>query len=129
MALALGDYVRAVADALGVPPEGTTHEVTDTVTAYVALSCRAPEHPDRDLMLVWTERRGWELSVETGPAERPIVLARRGGDVVPGPEAVARFVAESVAGGRSERAALPSPVDRVDRADLVERLERSARTR
>lgn len=101
MALALDEYVRAVAEEVGVPPEGTSCEVTDTATAYLALARRGSKHPDRDLMLIWNERQGWIISVETDPTEPTIVLARLGGDPVPQPAAVASFVTETIQHGQT----------------------------
>ncbi|GGP78404.1 DUF6292 family protein [Saccharothrix coeruleofusca] len=123
---ALGDYVRMVAEAVGVPREGTTCEVTDTVTAYLALNCRSAQHPGRDLMLAWSASQGWVLSVETAPAEPPVVLSRAGRDLVPAPGAVARFVAESTTPRPRERACAVLPAH-VDWSDLAERMERHTR--
>src|ERR1043165_8728767 len=92
----LAGYLRAVADAVGVPAEGTTYEISDTATAYVALTRRCPERPGRDLMLVWSERTGWTVSVETDPEEAPIIIARIDGELLPAPETVARFVTNAL---------------------------------
>ncbi|GGS42397.1 MULTISPECIES: DUF6292 family protein [Actinokineospora] len=129
LAQALADYVRAVADTVGVPADGVNWEVTDTVTAYVALNCRSAGHPGRDVMLAWEESQGWVVSVETAPAEAPIVLSRMGGDSVPAPEAVARFVAESLgkAAGDAEAGPGAIPAARTDRGDLAARLHRRTR--
>ena len=53
------------------------------LAAYLALNRRAPRYPDRDLMLIWGERDGWVVAVETDPAEEPIVLGYLGRDVLP----------------------------------------------
>jgi hypothetical protein len=120
---ALRTYVRAVADAVGVPPEGTTCEVTDTVTAYLALSRRGFRHPEHDLMLIWSERQGWSVSVETDPTETPVVLSCLGGDAVPDPTAVARFVTESIVHGGTQRrlVAMPAALSRTRLAELMNR--------
>ncbi|MBM7809570.1 DUF6292 family protein [Saccharothrix algeriensis] len=110
----LAGYVRAVADQVGVPPEGTEYEVSDTATAYLALGGGR----DRDLMLVWSEEHGWSIAVETRPSEPPHVLAHLGVPLVPPPRAVARFVQDVLAGKRSD--AEPT-VDR-DRSALTVRL-------
>lgn len=93
---ALREYVHAVADALGVPRDGVTCEVTDTVTAYLPLACRTTEHPDDDLMLVWGERRGWAVLVETAPGRAAVVLGAIDGDTVVHPADVARFLTATV---------------------------------
>lgn len=123
LATALRTYVRAVAAAVGVPPEGTSHEVTDTVTAYLALTRRWHEFPDRDLMLVWGESHGWAVSVETLPGEAPVVLAYLSGDPVPHPSAVARFVTDSIMlHGQGRRlVSLPTAVDRRGLAESMAR--------
>lgn len=128
LAQALEDYVRAVSDAIGVPHEGTTCEVTDTVTAYLALACRRPEHPGHDLMLVWSERQGWAVSVETDPADPPVTLARLGGDMVPHPDTVARFVTETIARSGPGRTLVALPAT-LNRSLLVEHMNRHTRQR
>ncbi|MTD55336.1 DUF6292 family protein [Amycolatopsis pithecellobii] len=94
----LEGYVRAVADALDLPAEGTSFEISDTATAYLALR-REARHPGEDLMLVWSERDGWALAVETAPSA---VIAYFGEDPVPEPPLVARFVRDVLAGRRRE---------------------------
>ncbi|WP_367128947.1 DUF6292 family protein [Saccharothrix sp. HUAS TT1] len=115
ISLGLARYVRAVAEEVGVPPEGTEFEVSDTATAYLGL-----EGPGRDLMLLWNERRGWSIAVETDPTEQPVVVAHLGLPVVPPPDEVARFVDDVLAGkrGGSEPDAGAAP----DRHGLAGRL-------
>ena len=113
----LAGYVRAVAAEVGVPTEGTGYEVSDTVTAYLGLSDR---WAGRDLMLVWDERLGWYVGVETRPDETQLVLCYLGGDAVPTPGAVAQFVAETVAGSRNDRLRPVLPL--VDRFTLAKRM-------
>ncbi|WP_410614419.1 DUF6292 family protein [Amycolatopsis sp. lyj-109] len=118
----LGGYVRAVAAAVGVPDESTTVEISDTATAYLGLLRRWPGRPDHDVMLVWSERRGWSLAVETDPADAPIVIARHSDDdLVPPPDAVARFVADTVAGHHTGHEG-PGPATAATRRSLAERL-------
>ena len=45
LAEGLAGYVRAVAAALNVGAEATAFEVSDTATAYLALSVRSTAHP------------------------------------------------------------------------------------
>jgi hypothetical protein len=94
----LAVYVQRVAAAVGVPADATGHEVTDTATAYLALDERCAAHPDHDLMLVWDERLGWYIAVETTPSEPPEVVAYLTGDAVPTPTTVARFVTDTTSG-------------------------------
>ncbi len=124
---ALNRYVRSVAKALGVPIEGVSFEVTDTATAYVALGCRAVQHPDRDVMLVWSSAQGWTVSIETDPAEPPIVLGRSTGDLVPAPETVARLVTESMTRQGTRQAAASEAVQPMGWSDLAECMELRAR--
>ncbi|OXM68611.1 DUF6292 family protein [Amycolatopsis vastitatis] len=119
----LAEYVRAVAAAVGVPVESTTVEISDTATAYLGLPRRWLDRPDHDVMLVWSEQRGWSLAVETDPADDPVVIARQGGgDLVPPPGTVARFVADAVAGHHTgQESAGPAPLG--TRRSLADRLE------
>jgi hypothetical protein len=116
----LAEYVMQVARAIGVPPDAVGYEVSDTATAYLALAERSPEHAGRDLMLVWDERLGWYVGVESRPGETQLVLCYLGGDAVPSPGAVARFVAETVGGGRADRFRPVLPL--VDRIMLAKRM-------
>ncbi|GHG41686.1 hypothetical protein GCM10017567_74130 [Amycolatopsis bullii] len=73
-------------------------------------------------MLAWSERRGWSLAVETEPTEDPVVIARHGGDdLVPSPDAVARFVADAAAGRHTSKEG-PVPATVATRKSLAERL-------
>jgi uncharacterized protein DUF6292 len=94
----LAAYVRQVATVIGVPADGTSYEESDTATAYVGLPHRVPDHPERDLMLVWDERLGWRVETEPGPEGPATVLGRLRTDPVPPPSTVAGFVADVVAG-------------------------------
>lgn len=116
----LAVYVHQVATAIGVPTEATGYEVTDTATAYLALDQRSHTHPDHDLMLVWDERLGWYVAVETTPTEGPVVVAYLDGDTVPTPAAVARFVADTASGTDVARLRPISPP--ADRAELAARM-------
>jgi hypothetical protein len=119
----LAGYVRAVAEEVGVPTEGTGYEVSDTVTAYLGLSGR---WAGRDLMLVWSERHGWSIAVETEPTEPPVVVAHLGGgDPVPVPAVVGRFVAD-VEAGSPKGVARPDFPSAGNRDKLARRLSRYA---
>lgn len=114
--LGLARYVQAVAEEVGVPPEGTEFEVSDTATAYLGL-----EGPGRDLMLLWSEQRGWSIAVETDPTEAPVVVAHLGLPLVPPPDAVAKFVEDVLAGRTS--GAEPEFRGELDRHGLAGRLK------
>lgn len=113
----LAVYVHHVAAAVGVPTEATGYEVTDTATAYLALDQRSNARPDHDLMLVWDERLGWYVAVETAPAEGPVVIAYLDGDTVPTPAAVARFVTDAASdAGMTRIRSIAPPTDRTELA-------------
>lgn len=111
----LARYVRAVAEEIGVPPEGTEFEVSDTATAYLGL-----EGPGPDLMLLWNEQRGWSIAVETDPGDAPLVVAHLGQPLVPPPNEVARFVDDVLAG--KPGSAEPASRETDDRRRLANRL-------
>ena len=127
LARGLGGYVHAVAGLLHISTEATAYEVSDTATAYLALSERSPGHPDHDLMLVWTERQGWALAVETAPAEPPAMLAYLGADLVPEPREVVRFVNDVLADPSGAACVRPRVV--TSRQDVGTRLAQYAPTR
>jgi hypothetical protein len=116
----LATYVHQVADAIGVPSEATGYEVTDTATAYLGLDQQWPTNPDHDLMLVWDERLGWYVAVETTPAETPVVVGYLEGDTVPTPAEVARFVAGAACGAGMTR--IRPVLAPVERTELAERM-------
>jgi hypothetical protein len=89
----LQGYVAYVAAQLGVGLESCCFDIDERATVYVALDCRLPEYPDRDVALLWDEKTGWTAAVETGCGEDFIVVSALTGDVVPEPTEVARFVA------------------------------------
>lgn len=111
---ALAVYVRQVAAAIGVPGDAVAYEVTDTATAYLGLTERSTVYPGRDLMLVWDERLGWRVAVETTPGEPPLVIGHHVGDTVPTPADVAVFVTNVVTGRHTNRVRpVQPPTDRV----------------
>ncbi|MFL6142316.1 MAG: DUF6292 family protein [Labedaea sp.] len=117
----LAGYVRAVAAELRVSEEATGFEISDTVTAYLGLTERNPDCPGRDLMLVWNQRDGWLVAVETRPAEQPLVVGYLGtADILPSPDRVAGFVAGVLGGSQplGPRPAFPP----FDSAELAGRL-------
>jgi hypothetical protein len=98
LARGLRGYVTAVGGALGVGWESCSLGLDRPLSGYIALDWRLPDHPGRDLALLWDERHGWSPAVETHSGEDLIVLCYLGGPVVPEPRAVVRFVAGLRAG-------------------------------
>ncbi|MFI7121711.1 DUF6292 family protein [Amycolatopsis sp. NPDC049868] len=122
----LAGYLAAVSVAVGVGVESCAVDLDHPASAYVALDVRLPGRPGRDTALLWDEGHGWAFAMETHSGEDLLVLAYLGGDLVPSPAEVARFVAaiESAAGPL----AAPVPPDRqTDHEDLKERLLRYKR--
>lgn len=90
---------------------------------YLALAGRWHERADQDLMLVWSERHGWVLAVETDPTENALVVDYLGGDdLVPEPKEVAQFVVDVMAGRRRHRGDRPVFPIVGTRHDLADRL-------
>jgi hypothetical protein len=116
----LADYVHQVARAIGVSPDGISHEVTDTATAYIPLDQRSVTQPGHDLMLVWDERLGWYVAAETTPSEAPVVIAYLEGELVPPPLVVARFAADTADGKRVNRIRPVLPI--TERSVLADRM-------
>jgi uncharacterized protein DUF6292 len=99
-------YLAEVCAALGVGLESIAVDLDAPVSAYLALDCRLPGHPDRDVALLWDERHGWAAAIETHSGEDLIVVAYLGGrTVLPPADQVARFVTALVRGAR------PGPPD------------------
>ncbi|NBH12277.1 DUF6292 family protein [Amycolatopsis sp. SID8362] len=89
----LRGYVEAVAKAVGVGLESCTLDAGTPAAAYIALDWRLGRFPDHDLALVWDERHGWAAAVEGANGNPATVLVHLGGEVVPEPRAVVRFLA------------------------------------
>jgi hypothetical protein len=115
----LRGYVRLVTGELGLT--GECSYVHDEPTgAYLALDGRLPGFPDRDVALVWDEDSGWSVAVETHSGEDLIVHAYFGPEVLPAPEAVARWAHGLL---RGERRATSRPgARRQSHKDLVRRV-------
>ncbi|MFI7679189.1 DUF6292 family protein [Actinophytocola sp. NPDC049390] len=97
---ALAEYVSAVAGVMRMTPDAVWADSRPPATAYLPLRHRCPEFPDRDLLLVWGEQDGWLIAAETEPSDEPVVVAYLGEDVLPAPDVVHRFVADTAAGAR-----------------------------
>lgn len=102
----LRQYVAEVATGLGIGVVATWCELADQGSAYLPLDQRIPGRADRDVALVWDERRGWAIGVETNSGEDLLIVAWQGGQPLPPPHAVVRF-AERVLSGRGLGATHP----------------------
>ncbi|MEV6874570.1 DUF6292 family protein [Amycolatopsis sp. NPDC051128] len=122
----LTGYLAAVSAAVGVGEESCTVDLGTPVSGYVALDVRLPRHPGRDMALLWDEHHGWALAMENHSGEDLLVLAYLGGDLVPAPSRVSRFVADLRSTGGPVAAPIP-PDLRGDPGELVARLLRYRR--
>jgi len=118
----LTGYLAAVSAAAGVGEESSTVDLGTPVSGYVALDVRLARHPGRDMALLWDEHHGWAFAMETHSSEDLLVLAYLGGDLVPAPSRVFRFVAGLRSTGGPVAAPVP-PDLRGDPGELVARLQ------
>ncbi|MFI9456654.1 DUF6292 family protein [Amycolatopsis sp. NPDC052450] len=88
-------YVSLVIEALGLHGDACCVQLEPIASAYIALERRLPSRPDRDVALLWDERHGWALAVETSSGEDLIVVGYQGLELLPPPRVVATF-AESM---------------------------------
>ncbi len=113
-------YVRRVNEELGLQGDAFYTQAEPTVSAYIALERRLPDRPDRDVALLWTERHGWALTVETHAGEDLVVAGYLTAEPLPAPRVVADFAHGLLSGERSPR---PEPPPLFDgEADLAHRL-------
>lgn len=84
------DYALRVTRELGLSGESSCVDRQKPLRVYIAVDGRLPGHPDHDIALLWTERHGWAIAVESG-AELTVV-EHLGGAVEPPPPTVARWV-------------------------------------
>lgn len=121
---ALHRYVEIIAAEFGVRPEYTNCDIGKPASAYVALDQCLPDFPDRDLSLIWDERRGWAAAIESASGGDLIVLAYLGKEPVPEPEHVIEFVRRLLAGehpGQTRPPVFDSDADLIRRlAELTE---------
>ncbi|MFE9750475.1 DUF6292 family protein [Saccharothrix saharensis] len=107
----LRGYVRRVTEELGLTGECSYVQAERPAGAYLALDGRLPGFPDRDVALLWDEERGWSAAVETHSGEDVLVQAHFGPDVVPPPQAVARWVRALFRGRRTPEPRSGAPRD------------------
>jgi hypothetical protein len=91
-------YVRLVAEAVGVGAEASTLQLDEPVSVYLALDRCSPQHPDQDLALLWSERDGWALGLESMVNADVLVQGFLGAEVLPPPRTVADYVARACRG-------------------------------
>ncbi|WP_209617391.1 DUF6292 family protein [Saccharothrix coeruleofusca] len=115
----LRGYVRTVGEALGLRGECFCVQV-EPASAYLPLDGHVAMFPDRDVALLWDEQRGWSVAVELGAGEDLVVVAHLGGDVLPPPSRVARWVERLLRDGQVPASAPPLPRPAAD--DLPRRL-------
>lgn len=118
----LSRYVHSVAATLRVPRHAVHHEVSELSSAYLALHRRSPAFPELDLMLLWDERHGWSVALETAPADDPVVLAYLGGDALAEADEIHRFVVDVTAGNYPGQPDPPPVLDAEQTEELVWRL-------
>ncbi|HEY4021502.1 MAG TPA: DUF6292 family protein [Pseudonocardiaceae bacterium] len=114
---ALRGYFAIVAAALGIGLESCTLDTDSPASAYLAVDQKAAAFPERDVAVLWDQRHGWSVAVETHSGEDLIVLAYLDTDtVVPPADLVAGFVEAICAGdtrrGRSDPPAIGNDADR-----------------
>ncbi|MCR3718101.1 MULTISPECIES: DUF6292 family protein [Prauserella salsuginis group] len=127
---ALHAYISAVATALAPADAAAAQYTCDASTtpagAYIAVDGSLPGFPDRDVALIWDERHGWGVAIETHCGEDLLMVSYLGGnDPVPEPERVARFARRVLDG------AMPGHLDPPEFAtlpDLPRRLSAAAAT-
>jgi hypothetical protein len=113
-------YVQLIAEAVGVGAEASTIQLDDPVSAYLALDRCSPRHPDQDLALLWDERHGWALGMESTVSADLLVLGFLPAEVPP-PRTVADYVAAACRGDGfgATRPRAPRP-EADDLADLLD---------
>jgi len=90
-------YVRLVIDDLRLSGNAYYLQLDPTAGAYIALDRTLPGHPGCDVALVWNEREGWALALETDSREDLIVVDRLGTEILPSPRVVATFTRDAYA--------------------------------
>ncbi|MGW1681108.1 DUF6292 family protein [Saccharopolyspora sp. NPDC002376] len=103
----LVDYIRSVADVLGDDVAEVDVDFDDGLATAIILVCsRVPTLLDYPLLLTWDEVSGWALRVETDGTGDTTALQFLGGDILPHPSAVRKFLGDAVR-GRSPGLVLP----------------------
>jgi hypothetical protein len=114
-------YVWLVAEAVGVGTEAAVVQLHDPLGAYLALDSRHAAYPDRDLALLWDERHGWALGLETDSDADVRVLGYLAVELLPPPRVVGTYVERICRGGETGPARPPS-FGELPAVDLTDRL-------
>lgn len=101
-------YVQLVAEEIGCSGDAFWVQLESPVSAYLPMEDQLPRYPNRDLALLWDERHGWCLAVETASGEDLIVVSYFGHSHVPPPRVVAAFVAQLLSGGAAGQSEPPA---------------------
>ena len=99
VARGLRRYVWLVGEALGQHGECSFVHADEPASAYIAVEGELAGYPGRDVALLWDERRGWSMAVETHSGEDLLVVAHFGPDLLPAPTAVACWTSRVFAAG------------------------------
>ncbi|MFI5592353.1 DUF6292 family protein [Amycolatopsis sp. NPDC051758] len=99
---ALPDYIRSVATELGLPAEDATTDSAEPMCAEIRFAGRPADRLDRDFLLIWDARDGWQLAATDGASTAMHVIAALPGPVQPDPRTVADFTLNAL-GERGER--------------------------
>jgi hypothetical protein len=107
-------YVGLVADAIGVGSGASLVQLDEPVGVYLPLDRRG----DRDLALLWDERCGWALAVESGRGVDLAITGFLASELLPAPRVVADYVRRGCRHG--DFGTRSAPV--FDPTDLISRL-------
>lgn len=108
----LRGYVRHVSGTLRISGDCWCVDMARPASAYLALDGHLTGYPGRDVALLWDERQGWSVAVETHSGEDLLLVAYLGGQVLPSATKVARWVGHLFASDNPARlCAGPVPAD------------------
>lgn len=122
----LEGYVGAVARRLGVGLESCTLDPEPPASAYLALDWRLDRFPDLDVALLWDERRGWHVALESRTGEDLITLVYQGEGLLPEPAKVCRFLTDLRTGAHRMGQPVPPRLRLLPRDELATQLARYA---
>lgn len=120
VAQGLRHYLASVAELVGVGCEACSIQLDQPVCAYIAVDQRLPTFPQRDVALLWDERHGWALAIETHGGSDLIVLGYLAGGLLPPPADVAAYLKRAVDGGGTGQSWPPAPSG-LDAAEVLAR--------